>query len=124
MSADDPVDMVLAFMRAFQEQNRPAAEALMADDFVFTSPQDDHIDKSAWLERCFPTADHFDSPGTTLQIAEIDGQVFHRYEYAVDGTRYRNMEATRVERGRVREVEVYFGGAVEASNRKQRKEDG
>jgi hypothetical protein len=37
--------------------------------------------------------------------------VFHRYECAVDGTRYRNMEATRVERGKVCEVEVYFGGA-------------
>jgi hypothetical protein len=86
MSADDSVDVVLAFMRAFQEQDRTAAEALMADDF--------------------------DSPGTTLQTAEVDGQVFHRYEYAVDGTRYRNMEATRVEHGRVREVEVYFGGAV------------
>jgi ketosteroid isomerase-like protein len=44
MGADDSVSAVLAFMRAFQEQDRAAAEALMADRFVFTSPQDDHID--------------------------------------------------------------------------------
>jgi ketosteroid isomerase-like protein len=105
-------EVVLEFMRAFREQDRDAAAALMAEDFVFTSPQDDHLDKATWLEVCFPTADHFDSPSTTLQIVEVDGVVLHRYEYVADGTRYRNAEATRVVDGRVREVEVYFGGAI------------
>lgn len=85
----------------------------MADDFVFTSPQDDHIDKAAWLERCFPSAGHFDGPSKTLQIVEVDGVVLHRYEYVVDGKRWRNAEATRVAGGKVHEVEVYFGGAVD-----------
>lgn len=84
----------------------------MADEFVFTSPQDDHIDKQGWLERCFPTADHFDAASETLQLVEVNGIVLHRYEYGVDGVRWRNIEALRVEGGRVREVEVYFGGAV------------
>jgi len=106
------IDTVLAFMRAFREQDRPAAEALMHADFVFTSPQDDHLDRTTWLERCFPSADHFDAPGVTLQIVETDGIVLHRYEYVVQGKTYRNMEATRVVDGTVREVEVYFGGAV------------
>ncbi|MET0860825.1 MAG: nuclear transport factor 2 family protein [Microbacterium sp.] len=105
-------DTVAQFMRAFQEQDRPTAESLMADDFVFTSPQDDHLDKAQWLERCFPTADHFDSASTTLQLLEADGLVLHRYEYRVDGTRYRNVEASRVIDGQVHEVEVYFGGAA------------
>ena len=112
MTSTSSVRIVLDFMRAFHEQDRSAAEALMSDDFVFTSPQDDHIDKAAWLERCFPSADHFDSPGSTLEIVEVDGIVLHRYEYAVEGVRYRNAEALRVEDGRVREVEVYFGGRV------------
>lgn len=85
----------------------------MADDFVFTSPQDDHIDKAAWLERCFPSADHFDGPSQTLQIVEVDGVVLHRYEYVVEGQRWRNAEAIRVSQGQVHEVEVYFGGAVD-----------
>jgi hypothetical protein len=112
MTASAATDTVLAFMRAFHDQDRAVAEALMADDFVFTSPQDDHIDKAAWLERCFPSADHFDGPSVTLQIVEVGGVVLHRYEYAVGGIRYRNAEALRVESGLVREVEVYFGGSV------------
>ena len=100
-------------MKAFLEQDRARAEALMADDFVFTSPQDDHLDKATWLERCYPTADHFDEPSQMLQIAEIDGVVLHRYEYRVNGVRWRNVEASQVEGGRVKSVEVYFGGAVD-----------
>ena len=38
------------------QQDRDAAESLIADDFLFTSPQDDHIDRAAFFERCFPTA--------------------------------------------------------------------
>ena len=73
---------------------------------------DDHIGQETWLERCFPTADHFDAPSTTLQLIEADGLVLHRYEYLVGGARYRNVEATLVTAGKVREVEVYFGGQV------------
>lgn len=107
------VAVVQEFMRAFREQDRETAERLMADDFVFTSPQDDHIDRVEWLERCFPSAGHFSSPAQTLQIVEVDGLVLHRYEYAVDGTPFRNAEALEVHDGQVHSVEVYFGGAVE-----------
>ena len=49
----------------------------------------------------------------TLQIAEVDGVVLHRYEYRVNGVRFRNAEASQVADGRVKSVEVYFGGAVD-----------
>ena len=113
MADSSGAEVVRAFMKAFQDQDRAQAEALMADDFVFTSPQDDHLDKATWLERCFPTAGHFDAPSETLQIVEVDGIVLHRYEYRVDGGRWRNAEAAQVANGRVKEVEVYFGGAVD-----------
>lgn len=105
-------DVVLAFMRAFHEQDRSRADELMSDDFVFTSPQDDHIDKSRWFERCFSSADHFDGASETLQIVEVDDVVLHRYQYRVNGVEWRSTEAIRVVDGQVREVEVYFGGAV------------
>lgn len=66
------IEVVQAFMRAFQDQDREQAVTLMAHDFEFTSPQDDHIDKATWLERCFPSADHFDGASQTLQIVEVD----------------------------------------------------
>lgn len=107
-----PRETVLEFVRAYREQDRNLALSLLADNFTFTSPQDDHLNKDTWLARCFPTADHFDAPATTLQIVEADGVVLHRYQYDVDGRTYRNVEATRVRDGLVCQVEVYFGGAV------------
>ncbi|WP_299167931.1 nuclear transport factor 2 family protein [uncultured Arthrobacter sp.] len=107
-----PQETVLEFVRAYREQDARLALSLMADSFTFTSPQDDRLDRDTWLERCFPTADHFDAPARTLQIVETGGVVLHRYEYKVAGRTYRNVEATRVQDGLVHEVEVYFGGAV------------
>lgn len=47
-------EIVRASFAAYVDQDREAADALLADDFVFTSPQDDHIDKATWFERCYP----------------------------------------------------------------------
>ena len=46
-------DVVRAAFAAYIAQDRQAAERLIADDFMFTSPQDDHIDREAFFERCF-----------------------------------------------------------------------
>ncbi len=52
---------VQALFDAYLAQDRATVTRLLADDFVFTSPQDDHIDQAADLERCFPTAHRFRS---------------------------------------------------------------
>ena len=52
-------EVVRAAFEAYRAQDAETGAALLADDFVFTSPQDDHIDKAAFMERCFPTADRF-----------------------------------------------------------------
>jgi ketosteroid isomerase-like protein len=49
-------DVVRASFEAYLAQDRAAAERLLAEDNVFTSPQDDHIGKAAFLRRCFPAA--------------------------------------------------------------------
>lgn len=108
------VDTVRESFEAYRRQDRATAERLLADDFVFTSPQDDHIDKAAWLQRCFPTADRFRSQEVLhLLSADDDGRVLVVYEYELaDGTRYRNAERIRVRDGRLVETEVFFGGRV------------
>ena len=39
-------DIVRASFDTYIAQDRAAAERLLAEDFVFTSPQDDHIDRA------------------------------------------------------------------------------
>src|SRR5438105_635394 len=90
-----------------------AAIALYAEDFLFTSPQDDHIDKAAFFERCFPTASRMREQ-RMLHLVPVDEElVLAYYEYELmTGDRYRNIEAITVGDGLIHDVQVFFGGKV------------
>jgi ketosteroid isomerase-like protein len=107
-------DTVRATFAAYLDQDHAAADRLLADDFTFTSPQDDHIDKATWFDRCFPTVNRLASY-ELLQVAPTDGDdVFALYEYKLQGGgRYRNTEVLTIRDGRIHEVQVFFGGRVD-----------
>jgi len=104
-------ETVHAFFASYLAQDRAAAERLVAEEFVFTSPQDDHIDRAAFFERCFPTADRF-KDHQLLAVVPTDGDdVFVLYEYELEGgQRHRNAEVITVRDGQVTESQVFFGG--------------
>ncbi len=107
-------EVVRAFYEAFRRTDVAAAAPLVATTFVFTSPQDDHLDRDTYLQRCFPTAGHFKSQDF-LVLTDIPGtdHVVLVYEYELhDGSRYRNAELITVARGQITEVQVFFGGRV------------
>jgi ketosteroid isomerase-like protein len=106
-------DLVRALFAAYRAQDRPTAERLLADDFRFTSPQDDRIDRATYLERCFPTADRFASQDLEHVVEAGPGDVLVVYRYALRaGERYRNAELITVRAGQVAEVQVFFGGRI------------
>jgi ketosteroid isomerase-like protein len=110
-------DIVRAVFDAYRSQDRASAERLIAEDFVFTSPQDDHVDRAAYFERCFPTAGRLVFQ-TTLELvaAGRDGVVI-LYEYELKtGERHRNAEFLTVRDGRLAEAQVFFGGRVRTSS--------
>jgi ketosteroid isomerase-like protein len=45
----DNTETVRAAFEAYLGQDKAAEERLLAEDFVFTSLQDDHIDKTAFM---------------------------------------------------------------------------
>ena len=113
MSAAAPIEVARAAYRAYLAQDRPAMERLLADEFAFTSPNDDHIDRAAFLARCFPTADRF-TAYELVHLADVgEGRVLALYEYELAaGGRYRNAERLTVRDGQLVETEVFFGGQV------------
>jgi ketosteroid isomerase-like protein len=112
----DNAEVVRRNLAAYVAGDRATAERLIAPDFVFTSPQDDHIDRAAFFERCFPTADRFASQ-ELRRLAVTGDDVFIMYEYELreTGERYRNAELLTVRDGRIVEVQVFFGGSVPAT---------
>ncbi|MFC4607497.1 nuclear transport factor 2 family protein [Streptomyces maoxianensis] len=107
------VDVVRACLESYMAQDRESADRLIAEDFVFTSPQDDHIDRAAFFERCFPTADRLRSQQIIEAVPASGDGVLIAYEYELkNGERYRNVELSTVRDGRITETQVFFGGRV------------
>lgn len=105
--------VVRAMFAAFLAHDRATAERLLDEDFVFTSPQDDHIGKAAFLARCFPTADRFAVYEMLRLLPDGEGGVFAFYEYELTtGARYRNVEFITVRGAMIVETQVFFGGSA------------
>lgn len=106
-------DVVRQNFDSYVQGDRETAERLIAADFVFTSPQDDHIDRTTFFEKCFSTRDRFDSQ-ELQRVAAVGDDVFVMYEYQLreTGARFRNTELITVRDGSIVEVQVFFGGKV------------
>lgn len=109
MDRSDSAKKILALFEAFLEQDRDAAEKLLADDFTFTSPYDDRIDKTTYFERCWPNRGHIVSQ-TLDQVCVEDYGAFVLYECTTGGgKRFRNVEFFTFAGDRIASVSVYFG---------------
>lgn len=102
-------DIVRQYYAAYETKDRAAIEAVVSDDFTFTSPYDDRIDRTSYFEKCWPNCEqhrHFDIE----KLFANGDEVFVRYTLALNsGASFRNTEFLRLQNGRIREVEVYFG---------------
>jgi ketosteroid isomerase-like protein len=112
MTTNDNVAIARASYEAYAAKDRPAIEKLVADDFHFTSPLDNRIDRATYFSRCWPLSARI----TGFEFIHLvpDGErVFVTYEgNNIDGERFRNTEIVTVRNGRIVEVEVYFGWSV------------
>jgi ketosteroid isomerase-like protein len=110
MSADETAAVIRAYVAAFFAKDREAAEELLAEEFRFTSPMDDAIDRAAYFERCWPNSDRLRNAVIEQLFAEGD-EAFVRYrvERVDDGVAFHNTEFFRLAGRRIRSVEVYFG---------------
>lgn len=106
---NEPADVVRRYFAAWPARDRAAAEAVVADDFHFTSPLDNRLDRETFFARCWPNSETM--AALDLKRVVADGAtVFVTYELAEkDGYRFRNSEVLTVRGDQVSEVEVYFG---------------
>ena len=106
-------NVVRAYFGAYETENREVVETLLADDFTFTSPNDDGIDKATYFERCWPNRDA--SRDQRIENIVVDGQkAFVTYLCATEGGKtFRNTEFLTFNGERIASVNVYFGAAYQ-----------
>ena len=109
MKATNVSDLVRKYFRAYETKDRKAVEALLSDDFTFTSPYDDHIDREEYFERCWPSSERI-SAFSIEKLFEQGNEVFVRYQLQPKaGESFRNTEHMTIEDGKIKQVDVYFG---------------
>ncbi|GLS22158.1 hypothetical protein GCM10007874_51750 [Labrys miyagiensis] len=97
---------------AYVSKDRAAIEALIAEDFHFTSPRDNRIDRQTYFERCWPGGQDIEA-FDFIHLAPAGDRVFVTYEARMrGGRRFRNTEVLRLRDGHIVEVEVYFGWSL------------
>lgn len=108
----DPTEIVRRCYQAYIDNDRGAIEALIAEDFHFTSPLDNRLGRATYFTRCWPNHRHI--TGFTYRRLVADGDtVIVTYEAQTEtGTSFRNTECLRIRDGKLAEVEVYFGWSL------------
>jgi ketosteroid isomerase-like protein len=112
MMAADPVTIARACYQAYADKDRAAIEPLIADDFHFTSPLDNRLDRATYFARCWPNSQQI--AGFDFKNLVADGnKVFVTYEgRTTSGRRFRNTEILTIRDGKIAEAEVYFGWSI------------
>lgn len=94
---------------AYVRKDREAVEQLIADNFHFTSPLDNRINRKTYFERCWPNSQHI-AGFTFIHLVPHGDKVFVTYEgTGNDGKGFRNTEILTIHQGKIVEVEVFFG---------------
>ena len=111
-TTDDAVAIARAAYEAYVRKDRAAIEKLIAEDFHFTSPLDNRIDRATYFKYCWSNSEKIKSFDFINLVAEGD-RVFVTYEgHGTNGGVFRNTEIVAVRRGQLVEVEVYFGWSI------------
>jgi ketosteroid isomerase-like protein len=106
-------EIIRRYYRLWSQQNDwHPVDALLTDDFTFTSPVDDHISKSAFKTGCWDTQHALIAGHDLERVFVIGDQAFVRYACRTKhGKSFRNVEYLQLKDGRIEAIECYFGGS-------------
>jgi hypothetical protein len=103
---------VRAVLQAYVDKDRAAIEALLDEDYHFTSPIDNALDRAIYLKICWPNSVAMVRFDRIYEVEDRD-RAFIVYEACTStGKCFRNCEVHTVRAGKLVATEVYFGWDV------------
>ena len=106
-------EIIRAIFAAYLSNDRKVVEDALSDDFRFTSPYDDEIDKATYFERCWRKSDWIERHELDRIFVEGD-EAFVTYKCtAKGGKNFRNTEFFTFAGEKVKRIDVYFGATYE-----------
>jgi len=113
MPSASKAEIIRAIFAAYMSNNRKVVEDALTDDFRFTSPYDDEIDKATYFARCWRNSDWIERHELEKIFVEGD-EAFVIYKCtAKGGKNFRNTEFFTFKGDRVKRIDVYFGATYQ-----------
>jgi ketosteroid isomerase-like protein len=110
--AFDPILIAKRVYDAYVTKDRDAIEALIADDFHFTSPRDNRLNRATYFSRCWANS-HVIDDFTFVHLVADRERVFVTYDLRMkDGSAFRNTEILTIREGKLVEAQVFFGWMI------------
>ncbi|SER23863.1 SnoaL-like domain-containing protein [Gracilibacillus ureilyticus] len=102
-------NLVQTYFKAYETKERATLEKLLSEEFTFSSPVDDQINRETYLERCWPSSKDIDK--YHIHNLFTDGnEAFVRYDcFLNSGVNFQNMERFRFSDNQITAIIVYFG---------------
>ena len=113
MVSANKTEIIRKLFAAYMANDRKAVESAFTDDFRFTSPYDDEIDKATYFERCWRVADWIERQDLETLMVENEAAFVTYRCVARDGKSFRNTEFFRFKDDRIGRIDVYFGAAYQ-----------
>jgi ketosteroid isomerase-like protein len=119
----DKAKIIRAVFAAYMTNDREAVEDALAEDFRFTSPYDDRIDKATYFVRCWRNTEWIERHELEKIFVEGD-EAFVTYNcVAKGGKTFRNTEFFVFDGDKVSSIDVYFGATYQDGSFVKQSED-
>lgn len=104
-------ELVRKYYAAWGTKDWHQIDSLLADDFTFSSPLDDHISRSDFKTGCWDTQIAYIDRFDLNQVVGTGNDAFVMYVcHTMNGKTFRNVEHFQFRDGKVAAVECFFGG--------------
>jgi ketosteroid isomerase-like protein len=105
------VELIHKWYGAWKDKDYATFNALLADDFTFTSAAgDDHISKATFKTQCWDTQINFIKDFDLERVTTGADDAFVKYLcHTTNGKSFRNVEYLRIKNGKLESIECYFG---------------
>jgi hypothetical protein len=107
---------IMAYYTAFEKNDWNLIQPVLADGFTFSSPMDDHIDITAFKERCWPNAGKIKKFDVDKLVISGDEAFVITNAWTKEGKLFRNSDYFKFKDGKIMAYECFFGPGVNYPN--------
>jgi ketosteroid isomerase-like protein len=106
-------EIIRGIFAAYLANDPKHVEDALTEDFRFTTPYDDRIDKPTYFERCWKGSDWIERHELERILVDGDGAFVTYKCTAKGGKSFRNTEFFVFAGDKVRSIDVYFGASYQ-----------